>query len=76
MLGYRRIFTGCTLFPGLLVLTSFVSGRGSTKCAVDIRMLLETLGADKTAALLGFHVFKGCDQTRKLCGKSKFTCFQ
>ena len=61
-------------YPGLPVLTSFVTGRGSTKRAIDIRMTYETLGADKSAALLGFHAFAGCDQTSKFCGKSTLTC--
>ena len=39
-------------------------------------MAYETLGADKIAALLGFHAFTGCDQTSKSCGQSKLTCWK
>ena len=31
----------------------------------------ESLGPKRTEALLAFHVFTGCDQTSRFCGKSK-----
>ena len=63
-------------FLDLNVLTSFVAVRGSGKHAIDIRIAYETLGADKSAALLDFHACTGCDQTSKFCGKSKFICWK
>ena len=44
-------------FPDVPVLTSFVTGKGSSKRAIDIRIANETLGANKSAALLGFQAF-------------------
>ena len=31
----------------------------------------ESLGPKRSEALLAFHVFTGCDQTGRFCGKSK-----
>ena len=63
-------------FPYLPGLTSFVTGKGSNKRSVDIGRACEALGPDKSATLLGFHAFSGCDQTSKFCGKSKLGCWK
>ena len=39
-------------------------------------MVHETLGANKSAVLLGFDGFTACYQTRKFCGMSKLTCWK
>ena len=39
-------------------------------------MIYECLGKSHAEALIGFHVFTGCDQTGKFSGKSKKECFK
>ena len=56
--------------------TVFRTGRGSNLRDIDIGSAFEALGEEKSAAILGFHRFTGCDQTARFYGKSKASCWK
>ena len=56
-------------FTDLWVL--FETGKGHTKCCVDISKLTESYSPVFTAALLGLHAFFGCDNTSAFRSKGK-----
>ena len=51
--------------------TTISVGRGDYKREINIRKSFEALGDDKLQALVGFHAFTGCDQTRKFDNHAK-----
>ena len=60
-------------YPQLPVLVLFESG----SYKINIAAAYEVLGPEKSNALLGYHAFTGgCDQTSKVNGKSKATCWK
>ena len=63
-------------YPQLPTLTKFKTGQGSKKRLIDVHAAYEALGPDKSAAVLAFHAFMGCDQTSKFSGKSKLACWK
>lgn len=57
----------------LPLVTFFRTGKGNDKRDINIRDCYEALGLNRAAAILGFHVLTGCDQTGRFSGKSKST---
>ena len=43
---------------------------------INIGLVYEMLGEEKSKALLGFHCFTGCDQTAKFYWNSKLSCWK
>ena len=70
---FREVVTFCSDTDVLLMLlyhyktlykqTIMRVGRGDHKRDISIGKSFEALGDVKSQALVGFHVFKGCDQT-------------
>ena len=63
-------------YNGLPTRTKFITGKVNARRSIDIGKAFEALRSEKRAALLGFHAFTGCDQTSKLNGNSKLTCWK
>ena len=55
---------------------SFRTGRGDVERDISIQQCYESVGCKKAKAILGFHVFTGCDQIGRFCGKAKLTCWK
>ena len=51
--------------------TNFVTGYGENQESTPIGKCCEVLGPELCAALMGFHIFTGCDQIGRFNGKSK-----
>ena len=58
-------------YESLPQITTFRTGRGNDKRDISIKNCVEAIGSDHAKAILGFHVFTGCDQTGRFNGKSK-----
>ena len=58
-------------YESLPQITTFRTGRGNDKRDISIKNCFEVIGSDHAKAILGFHVFTGCDQTGRFNGKSK-----
>ena len=55
----------------------FWTGKGEKQQYIDIGKCFKNLGPFiKASSLFGFHTLTGCDQTGKLSGKSKFSCWK
>jgi len=63
-------------YPQLCVSTTFRTGTGNNLRDINIRDMYEAVGPHHADAILGFHVFSGCDQTGRFYGKSKSECFR
>ena len=63
-------------FPDLCKNTSFVTGKTSFHRTIPIAPIFSALGPQLAAALPGFHVFTGADQTGKFAHKGKTTCWK
>lgn len=50
-------------------------GRGNHKRGIDIGKSFKALRIAKSQALVGFHTFTGCDQTRKFNDCAKQSCW-
>ena len=53
--------------------TLFLTGRGDAEHDISIQQCYESIGCKKVKAILGFHVFTGCDQIGRFSGKAKLT---
>ena len=51
----------------------FRTGKGQNVREIDVNACYESLDPKRSESLLAFHVFTGCDQTGRICGKSKST---
>ena len=54
----------------------FQTGRGDAERDISIQQCYESIGCKKAKAILGFHVFTGCDQNGRFYGKAKLTCWK
>lgn len=84
-IAQRDPLTNCTVFspdtdvflllihfyPSLPQSLLFHTGKGKDVRKIDIGSCYEGLGINHARALLGFHVFTGCDQTGRFAKKSK-----
>ena len=43
---------------------------------LSVKEIFQNLGDKRSAAILGFHAFTGCDITGKFAGRSKETCYK
>ena len=51
----------------------FRTGRGDAERDISIKQCYESISCKKAKAILGFHVFTGCDQIGRFSGKGKLT---
>lgn len=58
-------------YPELCINTVFQTGRGENTRNIPIRECYESIGTKHAEALVGFHVFTGCDQIGRFQGISK-----
>jgi len=63
-------------YSELCVDTSFVTGRGRRLRNIQLRPIVRTLGAARTAALPGFHAWSGADVTGNFAFKGKLECWK
>ena len=56
--------------------STFRTGSGNDQRDIEIRKMYESIGPLHANAILGFHVFTGCDQIGRFYGKSKLECFR
>ena len=54
----------------------FRTGSDNDQRDIEIRKMYESIGPLHANAILGFHVFTGCDQIGRFYGKSKLECFR
>ena len=54
----------------------FRTGRSDAERDISIQQCYESIGCKKAKAILGFHVFTGCDQNGRFYGKAKLTCWK
>ena len=63
-------------YPQLCASITFRRDRGNDQRDIEIRKMYESIGPLHAKAILGFHVFTGCDQICRFYGKSKLECFR
>ena len=63
-------------YPQLRTSTTFRTGSGNDQRDIEIRKMYESIGPLHAKAILGLHVFTGCDQIGRFYGKSKLECFR
>ena len=56
-------------YPQLCASTTFRAGSGNDQRDIEIRKMYESIGPLHAKAILGFHVFTGCDQIGRFNGK-------
>ena len=56
--------------------TYFITGVGNKKHLIPLGPIVHALGAEKAAALPGFHAFSGADVTGRFAGKGKLNCWK
>ena len=62
--------------PELCTDTTFVTGRGQHHRKIQLRPIVNALGAARTAALPGFHAWSGADVTGNFAFKGKLECWK
>ena len=63
-------------YPQLCASTTFRTGSGNDQRDIEIRKMHESVGPLHAKAILGFHVFTGCDKIGRFYGKSKLEYFR
>ncbi|XP_071822275.1 uncharacterized protein [Apostichopus japonicus] len=54
----------------------FSTGVGNKKRIIDVSQVANNVGTDICSALIGFHVFTGCDSVSSFYGKGKVKCLK
>ena len=63
-------------YPQLCASTTFRTDHGNDQRDIEIPKMYESIGPSHAKAILGFHVFTGCNQIGRFYGKSKLECFR